>query len=206
MKLKVCGMRDPENIKELSRLSIDYIGLIFYPKSARYFGNQDADILNSIPDTIKRVGVFVNENPDVVLSKIDQYKLDLVQLHGEESISYCKMLENRLPVIKAFNISETSDFLLTEKYEGACSYYLLDTKTSQHGGSGLKFDWNILKAYKSDTCFFLSGGISAEDVNLIKKVEHPKLYGLDVNSRFEISPDLKNISLLDQFIKELNHE
>lgn len=209
MKIKVCGMKNPENIQALAQLPIDYMGLIFYPKSPRYIKDLDASLLDVLPDTISKVGVFVNEDIESLLNQIYKYKLSVVQLHGSESLEYCLKIKNKFPkliIIKAFNVSESSDFIKMGQYVDVCDYFLFDTKTSQHGGSGLKFDWNILNEYIGNTPFFLSGGISAEDVEAIRKICHPKLYALDLNSKFELEPGLKNIKLLEQFINQLKNE
>lgn len=209
MKIKVCGMKNPENIQALAQLPIDYMGLIFYPKSPRYILDLEASLLDALPKAISRVGVFVNEGIESLLMQIDKYKLSVVQLHGSESLEYCLNIKDTYPkliIIKAFNVSESSDFIKMAQHTDVCDYFLFDTKTSQHGGSGLKFDWNILNEYKGNTPFFLSGGISPEDVEAIKKVSHPKLYALDLNSRFELEPGLKNITLLEQFINQLKNE
>jgi len=148
MKIKVCGMKHSGNISELALLPIDYIGLIFYTKSPRYIDNA------SIPDTTqKKVGVFVNSSKEYILAKIDQYNLDILQLHGNESPELCKELSKIKSVIKAFSISEVSDFEQTKDYEGSCDYFLFDTKTSHYGGSGKKFDWSVLDYYKGSTSF-----------------------------------------------------
>lgn len=207
MKIKVCGMKYPENIEELNKLSIDYMGMIFYPKSPRYIDNQEWQAEANIHSSnIKRVGVFVNSTEAYIVEMIDRYKLDLIQLHGNESPDFCAELNEFIPIIKAFSISESSDFEQTKAYEGLRGYFLFDTKTPQYGGSGKKFDWAILDAYDGDTPFFLSGGISAEDVEPIKAIKHPWLYGVDLNSKFETEPGLKDIQLLDQFIKQLRNE
>ncbi|MDR1876453.1 MAG: phosphoribosylanthranilate isomerase [Flavobacteriaceae bacterium] len=209
MKIKICGMKNPDNILELATLPFDYMGLIFYPKSPRYAGDLNPEALEILPGRTWLVGVFVNEDPYSLSEKITTYKLDYVQLHGEESVEYCKQIKKKNPlvfIIKAFNVSEVSDFSETEKYKNVCDYFLFDTKTSQHGGSGEKFDWSILDSYRGKTPFFLSGGISSEDADEIKQIRHPKLYGLDLNSRFELEPGLKNIQLIDKFVKILRDE
>lgn len=209
MKIKVCGMKNPENIQALAQLPIDYMGLIFYPKSPRYIQGLKSSLLDILPDTISRVGVFVNEDISSLLRLIDKYELSVIQLHGSESLEYCSRIKDKysnLIIIKAFNVSELADFSKMDQYEDVCDYFLFDTKTSQHGGSGLKFDWNILNEYIGNTPFFLSGGISAEDVEAIRKISHPKLYALDLNSKFELEPGLKNIKLLEQFINQLKNE
>ena len=202
-------MKNPENIQALAQLPIDYMGLIFYPKSPRYIRDLESSLLDILPNTISRVGVFVNENITSLLRLIEKYELSVVQLHGNESLEYCSNIKDKYPkliIIKAFNVSESSDFIKMDQYADVCDYFLFDTKTSQHGGSGLKFDWNILDEYMGNTPFFLSGGISAEDVDAIRKISHPKLYALDLNSKFELEPGLKNITLLEQFINQLKNE
>jgi len=217
MKIKVCGMKYPENIKQLTELPIDYIGMILYPKSSRYFFAEDPAItpdarreaLFSIPKHIAKVGVMVNEDPMNMFFYAKHMKLDCLQLHGNESLYDCeliKMSQPDLKIIKAFNVSSPEDFRQAEPYEGIADYFLFDTKTPQHGGSGQKFDWNILNEYNGDTPFFLSGGISPEDADRIKKIQHPLLHGVDLNSRFETKPGLKDIDLLKQFINTLRDE
>jgi len=206
MKIKVCGMKSPDNIRELSQLPIDLMGLIFYPKSPRYIGDLAPDALDALPENIGRVGVFVNEDLQVVVDFINKYRLNYVQLHGNESPEYCinlKGLSPEIKIIKAFSIAEASDFEKTKDYENRVDYFLFDTKTPQYGGSGQKFDWSILNDYTGNAPFFLSGGISAEDALLIRKLENDRIVGLDLNSRFEIEPGLKNIELLHRFIKEI---
>ncbi|MGM5630134.1 phosphoribosylanthranilate isomerase [Apibacter raozihei] len=206
MKIKVCGMKNPQNIENISFLPIDFLGFIFYPKSPRYVENLNPEIMNLLSDDINKVGVFVNEQVGSLFHNIEKYSLDTVQLHGKESPEYCEDLLEVFPetaVIKAFSISDSSDIKHTEKYEEVCDFFLFDTKTSQHGGSGQKFDWSVLNSYKGEVPFFLSGGISIEDIENIKKIQHPQLYGLDLNSRFEIEPGLKNIELVNKFIQQI---
>ena len=199
-------MKHPGNIKELSKLPINFMGIIFYAKSPRHADELKMNDVNVLPPPIKRVGVFVDSSIDYIMEMITKYNLDLIQLHGTETVEVCKELSKKIPIIKAFNISEASDFAQTKPYENVCTYFLFDTKTLLPGGSGQKFDWNILNAYKGNTPFFLSGGISPEDAGRIKKIQHPKLHGIDLNSRFETAPGLKEIELLKQFIKQLNDE
>lgn len=209
MKIKVCGMKNPRNIEELSFLSIDYMGLIFYPKSPRYAAGLNPEALNVLSDNTKRVGVFVNEKVAPLFSTIEKYSLDTVQLHGNETPEYCEDLIETFPeitLIKTFSLSEISDLKKTEDYEEVCDFFLFDTKTSQYGGSGQKFNWEILNSYQGEIPFFLSGGISTGDIENIKKIQHPQLYGLDLNSKFEWEPGLKNIKKVTNFIKKLNDE
>lgn len=196
-------MKNPENIKELVQQSIDFMGLIFYEKSPRYVDYLNLSDLPIIPRYIERVGVFVNAELDYILKKTNEYGLDLIQLHGNESPEFCKELNKTMPIIKAFSISDAADFEQTKAYSDLWGSFLFDTKTPQYGGSGLKFDWDILDAYTGETPFLLSGGVSKDDTQNIKAIKHPKLYGVDLNSKFEIEPGLKDIELLQLFIKEL---
>lgn len=206
MKIKVCGMKDTDNMSDLWQLPINYMGLIFYSKSPRFADGVDASFLDDMPKDIEKVGVFVNADIDYILDKVKKYKLDMVQLHGRESVPFCEELSKSVPIIKVFSVSDKSDLANAKDYEHVSKYFLFDTKTSEHGGSGIKFDWKILDAYQGETPFFLSGGISAEDVEIIKNISHPMLHGLDLNSRFETSPGMKDVGLLKKFIKEISYE
>lgn len=208
MKIKVCGMKNPNNIEELSSLSINYMGFIFYPKSPRYIAGLKPEILNILSDSTKRVGVFVNEKVASLFKTIEKYGLDAVQLHGNETLQYCEDLIETFPeitIIKALSISDIKDIEKTDEYEEVCDYFLFDTKTSQYGGSGQKFNWEILNSYKGNKPFFLSGGISMEDIEEIKNLQHPNLYGLDLNSKFESEPGLKDLYLVKKFIKKIKN-
>lgn len=196
-------MKHPSNIRELIKLPVDFIGFIFYAESPRYIGSLNPDDLEFIPSSVKRTGVFVNAQADYIKQQTEKYDLDIIQLHGSETAEFCEELNRIRPVIKAINISSPGDFEDIEIYEKACDYFLFDTKTQQHGGSGKKFDWSVLEYYKGSKPFFLSGGISSEDVAAIKEIKHPQLYGIDLNSKFESEPGLKNIQLLEKFIKEI---
>jgi phosphoribosylanthranilate isomerase len=203
MKIKVCGMKEPENIRRLAKLPVDFMGLIFYPKSPRYAGNLLPDALSVLPESAKKVGVFVNEQPEVVLAHIEKYRLDYVQLHGDESVETCRIIRKKCSVIKAFSISEEVDLEKTNDYQEVCDFVLFDTKTSQYGGSGQQFDWTILDAYKGTRPFFLSGGISTNNSAEIQKIAHPLLYGIDLNSKFETAPSVKDIERLEEFISTI---
>lgn len=195
-------MKNPQNIDQLGQLPIDFIGFIFFEKSPRYAVGLELTDLSSLPVSIERVGVFVNEDFETIARLVNKYKLTYVQLHGQESVDLCLKCrkETGVKVIKAFNVSAVADFTKTKEYTEVCDYFLFDTKTSQHGGSGIKFNWNILKAYQENLPFFLSGGISESDVESISKLSLPRLYALDLNSKFEIEPGLKNINMLNNFI------
>ncbi len=204
MLVKICGMKQPANIKQIALLKPDFMGFIFYPKSPRYVEPFPVEILNSLPKDIKKTGVFVNEDIDDILKTVHKYNLDAVQLHGSDLEKVCKKLrETELIIIKAFPISTASNFIPANHYEGLCDYFLFDTRTDQHGGSGVKFNWNLLYEYKGKTPFFLSGGIAPDDVNTISAISHPKFAGIDLNSRFEIKPGLKDADKLAEFLHAL---
>lgn len=204
LAVKICGMKFPSNIVEVAALNPDFMGFIFYPKSPRYAESLDVDVLSKIPRRILKIGVFVNETEDEILEKVKKYSLQGVQLHGSESEEFCYGLKMAgLIVLKAFPVVVASDFSITEHYEGACDFFLFDTKTPDHGGSGRKFDWSLLDEYKGETSFLLSGGIAIEDVDAISSIKHPKFAGIDLNSKFEVSPGLKDVELLKQFTKEI---
>ena len=202
MIIKVCGMRDAANIKELEQLDIDWMGFIFYPGSPRYVGRS----LSYIPSKVQKIGVFVDQDPQIVRERAAQNRLDAIQLHGSEPPWYCINLhEEGYKVIKSFGIDEDGFIPLAQldAYEGKCDYFLFDRKTKLHGGSGRKFIWSRLAKYQGDTPFLLSGGISPEDVEEIKSFVHPRFAGIDINSRFEIEPALKDIEMIKTFIKQL---
>ena len=200
-------MRDAENITAIATLPIDFMGFIFYEKSARYIDTEPELFLKYTNfKNIKKVGVFVNENIHNISTKVVDYQLDVIQLHGSETNDFICDLKNKIPdiiVFKAIAIAEQSDFTKTSLYPDA-DFLLLDTKTPLHGGSGQKFDWSLLEKNPIEQLFFLSGGIGFEDVENIKKLNIKNLYGIDLNSKFEISPALKNVELLKEFITILS--
>ena len=203
MKLKVCGMRELENISALSELVPNYIGFIFWSESSRFVDKKTPPLDKKIIKT----GVFVDATFDYILTKIKDHQLDAVQLHGQESCSYCKVIKDYgLKVIKSFSIKNTFDFNTLEDYENSCDYYLFDTKGKLPGGNGFTFDWKILNEYPSQKPFFLSGGIGVDNLNEIKKLVKTKLpiHAVDVNSKFENAPGNKNIELLKKFKKEID--
>jgi phosphoribosylanthranilate isomerase len=200
MKLKVCGMKYPQNITEIESLKPDLMGFIFYKKSKRFF-NQPEINLNG---KIKKVGVFVNENFQEIKNKIKKYKLDYVQLHGEETVSFCNSLNHLVKIIKVFKIDDNFNFKKTEEFKNVCDFFLFDTKTELNGGSGIKFNWDILKNYKCKKKFFLSGGIDISDVEKIKKiVKSYPIVGIDINSKFELNNLEKDKDKISQLIKKL---
>ena len=206
IKIKVCGMKNPQNIKDLTALNPDFIGFIFYEKSPRYCANE-LDNLDFIPKNIKKIGVFVNENIDKILEFAKKYDLNGIQLHGSESPDICRQIKaNNLLVIKAFSIAESADFERTKDYEGVADYFLFDsppTPKIKYGGTGIKFDWSILNDYQGNTPFLLSGGISVDDAKMIKKITHPHFFGIDINSKFEIEAGVKNVELICSFLKNM---
>ncbi|HKJ40864.1 MAG TPA: phosphoribosylanthranilate isomerase [Sunxiuqinia sp.] len=205
LKLKVCGMRDPANIQGVLQSRPDYIGYIFHPKSKRYVGEKpNPEIFKQVPETTKKVAVFVNEKPGKVIALCQQFGIEVVQLHGQESPDYCQTVRNTgLVVFKAFAIEEQFDFSILKKYEGTVDYFLFDTKGKLPGGTGLKFNWEILKQYEVKVPFFLSGGIGPDDVEAVLAFDHDQLYALDINSGFEIEPALKNIERVQEFISQI---
>ena len=202
-KVKVCGMREAENIREVEALGIDLMGFIFWPKSSRYVSQRPA----YLPTQCKRVGVFVDASIEEIMQKVQDYALDAIQLHGHESPDDIRQLGSvcgdSIATIKAFNIATTEDLKATELYEGTANYFLFDTKGKSVGGNGEKFDWSVLEAYHGDTPFLLSGGIGSDDAERVKAFHHPKCIGIDLNSKFEDEPALKNIQELKKFIEQL---
>jgi len=222
MKLKICGQK--HNIEEVAALQPDYLGFIFWEKSSRFFEG----MMPSLPQTIKKVGVFVDAQIDDVLEKVTRYGLDAVQLHGNESPAYCNALrhpelasgsqskvipnqvcnDKKIEIIKVFPIKDTFDFSVLEAYEEVCDYFLFDTKGKLPGGNGYAFDWKVLEGYSSTKPYFLSGGIGLENVDevvsFLQRPESSYCHALDVNSKFEIQPGLKDIEKLTEFIKQLS--
>ncbi|MEO5908670.1 MAG: phosphoribosylanthranilate isomerase [Ginsengibacter sp.] len=207
MKIKVCGNTDLKQLEELDKLEIDYAGLIFYEQSPRYVlkrisGKEVRNLNLSIP----KVGVFVNESEEEISKQIEDFGLDLVQLQGDETASFCNRISDHIKVIKAFRISalETNIDWLVKEYEEACDYYLFDKGSAGlYGGTGEKFNWELLQKANLKKPFFLSGGISSNDADALKKFEHPFFYGVDVNSRFEIEPGIKDMKSIKQFVNHL---
>jgi phosphoribosylanthranilate isomerase len=203
LKLKVCGMREPANISEVAALNPDYMGFIFYFKSSRFVEMMVFYVGQRLKQQgIEPVAVFVNPSVAYVLHIREKYGFSHVQLHGRETPQTCAELKSMgLEVWKAFSVEKPEDLLKTKDYEGTCSHYLFDTKSNLPGGSGKQFDWSILESYDGETPFFLSGGIGPDDVERIKGFSHPKLVGIDVNSKFETRPAHKDATLLQHFIQ-----
>jgi phosphoribosylanthranilate isomerase len=197
MKLKICGMKYPDNILEVGSVLPDYMGFIFWKKSARYFDG----LIPDLPKSIKKVGVFVNDTADLILAKANKYNLQAIQLHGQESVEFCQDLKDKIntkiEIIKVFSVDDTFDFEVLKPFEAVCDYFLFDTKGKLPGGNGTTFDWKVLEKYPSNKPFFLSGGIGMNEMEAIKEISNTNLplYAIDVNSKFEIEPGLKNIEL-----------
>ena len=203
--IKVCGMRDAENIRAVEALGVDMMGFIFWPKSCRYVVERPT----YLPTKCKRVGVFVDEDIEQVKRIADEYALDFIQLHGHENPDYCAQLKG-MHLIKAISVSGRDDIATYKAYEGLVDYFLFDTKCPSVGGSGQQFDWSVLSAYDGDTPFLLSGGIGPHDAPRLRQAfaldgfPVEKCVGIDLNSRFELSPGLKDVNKLKEFIKELS--
>ena len=209
MNIKVCGITSMKQLKQLDGLDIDYAGFIFYKDSPRYIGDKiSKKELKSADFDIKRVGVFVNPEMIDVLDAIDEYGLDVVQLHGEESPEMCDDLSSEVEVIKAFSIGDDANAdidNLVAPYDAVCDFYLFDTagKNGEPGGTGRQFDWSLLNKCRIEKPFFLSGGIGLEDAAKIKAFRHSDFYGIDINSKFEKEPGVKDMALMLQFLQAL---
>ena len=203
LKLKVCGMKHPKNMGDVAALSPDYLGLIFYEKSPRYFEEEICEI----DPSIKKTGVFVDASVEFILEKVKKYGLSAIQLHGNETPEFCRYLKRAFSkeifsaeIIKVFSIKETFDFERLKPYENEVDFFLFDTKGKNKGGNGITFNWEVLKKYPSSTPFFLSGGIGTEEVAEIKNLylhiqkgeNRDVFYAVDVNSKFETEPGLKD--------------
>ena len=207
IKIKVCGLRDSNNIKQLADIGIDYMGFIFHPKSPRYAeGFLDKETIINIPSSITKTGVFVNVSIESVVNTVNNYSLNAIQLHGDESPQYCNYLKSQgYIVIKAFRADEEDIKNTLINYKTACNFFLFDTPTISYGGSGNKFNWDILLKYNVDVPFFISGGIENSDVEKIKKFPHKYLYGVDINSKFEIYPAFKDVEKVKVFVNQLKN-
>lgn len=194
-------MKEADNIAQIARLQPDYMGFIFYERSPRFIGDLPPSALNALPEETLRVGVFVNAAREYIATQAVRYHLNLLQLHGDETPTDCEYFKFGYSLIKAFGIQSAEDFAATHRYEGVCDYFLFDTKTTQRGGSGEKFDHRLLLSYRSQTPFFLSGGIAPEDAASLAALRFPCCEALDLNSRFELSPGVKNVAEVGKFIK-----
>jgi len=198
MIVKVCGMRDAENIRAVESLGIDMMGFIFWPKSSRYVSERPA----YLPTSCQRVGVFVDESIDKVMQYAAAFQLEVIQLHGGESPEYVSRLKG-LKVIKAFNIATADDLKQVKLYEGLADCFLFDAKGRSVGGNGTQFDWDVLQGYTGKTPFLLSGGIGPDDAGRVTDFEHPRCIGIDLNSRFETAPGLKDVDKLKAFLEKV---
>ena len=208
LKLKVCGMKFAANIAAIADLQPDYLGFIFYEKSPRFISDVSAELIKYIPMQIKTVGVFVDEDLEIVKKKVNLNQLKAVQLHGNESPDYCTELKNSfnsLEIIMAFGVDEDFDFTILNNFEDVVDYFLFDTKTKAHGGSGKTFDWKILDKYKLDKPYFLSGGLDLEHASAIAGIEDPRLYALDINSKFETEPGVKDVEKIREFVAKIGN-
>jgi len=207
--IKICGMKYPDNILEVGSLLPDYMGFIFWKKSTRYFDG----VIPTLPQSIKKVGVFVNETVENIIAKVQKHDLQAVQLHGKESVEFCLNLKTEfqnlkrvdIEIIKVFSVADDFDFSVLEPFENVCDYFLFDTKGKLPGGNGTTFDWKVLENYPSSKPFFLSGGIGIDEmaaVNEIIKTNLP-VYAIDVNSKFEIEPGLKNVQLCKDALQRI---
>ncbi|MEN9907379.1 MAG: hypothetical protein RLZZ540_520 [Bacteroidota bacterium] len=210
MKTKICGMKYPDNILEVGSLLPDYMGFIFWEKSARFFDG----VIPNLPQSIKKVGVFVNETVENIIKKVQKHDLQAVQLHGKESVEFCLNLKAefqnlkqvQIEIIKVFSVADDFDFSVLAPFEAVCDYFLFDTKGKLPGGNGTTFDWKVLENYPSTKPFFLSGGIGIDEmdaVNAILKTNLP-VYAIDVNSKFEIEPGLKNVQLCKDALQRID--
>lgn len=206
MEIKVCGMREPGNIRELiDQVKPDWMGLIFYPKSPRFVSDQSANQIARFP--VKKAGVFVNEAEEKILKRIKDFDLSAVQLHGQETPEFVESLSKRTSaeIWKVISVQDQIDWQSVKGYLPFVSKFLFDTATSDHGGSGQKFDWKVLETYPFDKGFLLSGGLDEESVEEISALAEklPQLQGVDLNSKFEDAPGMKNIGILKKFKKKL---
>lgn len=234
MLIKVCGMRDANNIQEVSKLDIDMMGFNFWPRSKRFVRSIGAEAgimpdyspsrldyavdVNGkrhfvFPKRIKRVGLFVDEMPQTIITYVYNYSLDAIQLHGSESPVMIENLRKALvpdivkdiKFIKAFGISTEDDLKQTASFEGIADMFIFDYKSPGKGGSGKHFDWSVLEAYKGNTPFLLSGGIGPDDAEAVKAFHHPMYAGVDINSKFETAPALKDVGKLETFVNTIKN-
>ena len=207
MQLKVCGITNTETIRELILLKVSRLGFIFYHRSPRYvYGKLIEEGLNEMPNHIKKTGVFVNAEIAEVEQILKTFRLDSIQLHGDEPPVFCDYFMDKTEVIKTISIKDETSFETAKLYNDSCHLFLFDTQSEKYGGTGKTFDWQWLEAYKLDKPFYLSGGISLENFDNIKKIKHEKLIGIDVNSKFETAPGKKDIEKIKQLIALMSDE
>ncbi len=209
MRVKVCGMTQLEQVKKLDEMGLDFAGFIFYPKSPRYVvRHMKGDELKKAKLRLGKVGVFVNTPYDEMMRTVDEYGLDMVQLHGDETPRLCEQLANYISVIKVFRLGDNDPIeWITRPFQDSCDMFLFDTLGVGYGGTGKKFNWDVLKAAVIDKLFFLSGGIEPEDVDKLKEFSGEqvanKLFSIDINSRFELSGGVKDLERIEMFVNKL---
>ena len=205
MRLKVCGMRDTDNIRDLLSLQPDYMGIIFYDKSPRNAeGIIEEKVIKDFPESTRKVGVFVNASFDFIMDKVNRFGLDMLQLHGEEPVELVKELKAEgIKVIKVFGVDDDFDFAVLKPYKNEVDFFLFDTKSKQRGGTGVQFNWNKLEEYDQEVPFFLSGGISNESIKSLGQLKGLNIHAIDVNSKYELEPGLKNIEELKRLTTSL---
>ena len=210
IRIKVCGVTMPSQLEAMDEMGVDLAGFIFYPKSPRYMVDKiPADYLRRFRRRIAKVGVFVNTPYEELMRTVEEYRLDMVQLHGDEIPRYCERVANYITVIKAFRLSDNDPIdWMAKPYDDACDMYMFDTLGAGYGGTGKKFDWNVLKNSTIDKLFFLSGGIEPGDGEKLKEFMNEtiakKLFAVDINSKFEISPGVKDLVKVKWFVEKLS--
>jgi len=208
MRIKVCGMTQPEQVEKLSDLGVSFAGFIFYPKSPRYvFKNMTISQVKKL-NNINKVGVFVNASIEEVLHLVDECRLQMVQLHGDESAKYCEKIADYVSVVKAFRLSDHDSVeWMIKPYMDVCDMFMFDTMGAGYGGTGKKFDWSVLKGSDIGKPFFLSGGIEPDDAEKLKDFRHDPvaraLFAVDINSKFEQTPGVKDMDKVKSFCKEI---
>lgn len=205
MIVKVCGMREPQQMKALENMGVDLMGMIFFPKSPRFVDGEDV-CSGCLPKNIRKVGVFVKADLATVVATVKKYNLSFVQLHGGEDVDFANLVKKHtgVGIIKAVSVSGVDDVKnLPKEWASVADYMLFDYKCVGYGGSGQQFDWAVLEDYKLNLPFLLSGGIGPDDAEAVKKVNHPKFAGVDLNSKFEISPANKDIEKVKEFLSKI---
>ena len=204
MIVKVCGINDLENFLELSKLPVDILGMVFYPQSPRAVKPDDQNLAKAVSEIqVKKAGVFVDEDVNQIRKIAMAFNLTYIQLHGNETPAVCRILKEEYMVIKAFKIGSEKDMETIKEYDDVADLFLFDTRGEKAGGSGVKFDWNLLKDFTSEKPYLLSGGIAPEDAEQIKKLDLPGCIGVDINSRFEVYPGKKDITKVEYFISKV---
>lgn len=203
MKIKVCGMKQPRQIQQLIALSVDFAGLIFHPPSKRFAGDEPPRAIRALRNDIRLTGVFVDTPEEDIRTTAETFGLSAIQLHGSESAAQCQALRNHFTVLKAFRLDEAFDFNSLAEYAPTVDYFVFDAAGKLPGGNGIKFSWHLLNKYTGHTPFLLSGGIVPADAEKVQQVQHPAITGVDLNSRFEEAPGMKQMNLVTTFIKNL---